>query len=115
LGADAGRHVEAIELLQPEHLGLPIPCRLPLDALRVLAGAVLARFASKLGTLSHSTLPYLRRNILQSTAHLRLSAERVEVCFRSCPLQVVLRMAGCDRGHGPVPWLGGRRLEFRYD
>lgn len=71
-------------------------------------------FAAGLGSLAASSPGYLARNFWQSPGCLVLSAERLQVRFTGCPLQVLLRLAGFASRSWPVPWLAGRQLEFAF-
>lgn len=83
-------------------------------ALAPVSELVLGAFAARLGAFAASTPAYLCRNFLESRAEVELSAERLSVCFLSCPLQMVLRMAGFEHTTWAVPWYGGRELEFEF-
>jgi hypothetical protein len=89
-----------------------------IDFQRVLArfsAAVLRRFAARLGAFSDASPAYLYQNILASRAAVKVSSERIEVRLLTCPLQMVLRMAGFDHNKWRIPWLDHRTLEFLFD
>ena len=87
-----------------------------LDAsLAPVSSYVLARFAARLGAFSGSSPEYLRQNFLECRAEVEFSAGRVAVRFLTCPLQMILRLAGYENSSWPVPWLEGRKLEFHFD
>ena len=85
------------------------------EALAPLSSYVLSRFAARLGAFAESSPDYLRRNFLECRAEVELFAGRVSVRFLTCPLQMVLRMAGYDQASPAVPWLKNRKLEFHFD
>jgi hypothetical protein len=84
-------------------------------ALAPASAAVARAFAARLGAFSDSSPEYLRRNFIECRAALEVSDERLLVRFMTCPLQMVLRMAGFDHSTWTLPWLGGRELEFQFD
>ena len=84
-------------------------------ALSDLSRAILQRFALTLGAFSDSGPQYLCRNFLASRAVVETSAESILVHFLTCPLQMVLRMAGFDQRRWQIPWADGRNLEFRFE
>jgi hypothetical protein len=84
-------------------------------ALVPVSRAVLRAFASRLGAFADSSAEYLSRNFLECHAEILVSGERITIRFLTCPLQMVLRMAGFDHRTWELPWLGGRQLEFRFD
>jgi hypothetical protein len=84
-------------------------------ALATASAAALRWFAAKLGAFADSSPDYLRRNFLESHAEIEIFADRLVVRFLTCPLQMVLRMAGFDHGTWTVPWLKERKLEFRFE
>ncbi len=88
---------------------LMTPSLIPLSALAVRT------FAARLGALTHSSIPYLRTNILASPGQINFDSEGVRVRLSACPLQVVLRMCGFDRGTFEVPWLKQTPLAFEFD
>jgi hypothetical protein len=85
------------------------------DALGMVSFTLLRRFASKLGAFAESSPAYLCRNFLESHAEIEVFADHITVHLRTCPLQVVLRMAGFDHNTWTVPWLENRKLEFHFD
>jgi hypothetical protein len=84
-------------------------------ALIPLSRAVLGSFAAKLGAFADSSPQYLSRNFLECHAEVLVSVDYVTVHFLTCPLQMVLRMAGFDQRTWALPWLENRQLEFRFD
>jgi hypothetical protein len=85
------------------------------SALSGLSNAILQNFASKLGAFSDSSPPFLLRNFLASRAMVEVSDEDILVRFLTCPLQMVLRMAGFDQHRLLIPWAGDRNLEVRFE
>jgi hypothetical protein len=83
-------------------------------ALTAVSSTVLQAFAIKLGAFSDSSPAYLCRNFLESQAALEISSHQLIVRFLTCPLQMVLRMAGFDRDSWEIPWLENRQLSFRF-
>jgi hypothetical protein len=83
-------------------------------ALGPLSGLVLAWFATRLGAFAGSSPDYLRRTVLQSEAEVEIFTDRVEVHFLTCPLQMVLRMAGYDHQTWTIPWWNERSLAFSF-
>jgi hypothetical protein len=87
-----------------------------LDAsLAPVSSYVLARFAARLGAFSGSSPEYLRQNFLECRAEVEFSAGRIAVRFLTCPLQMILRLAGYENASWSVPWLEGRKLEFHFE
>ena len=84
-------------------------------ALATVSAAALQWFAAKLGAFADSTPDYLRRNFLESHAEIEVLADRLVVRFLTCPLQMVLRMAGFEHNTWEIPWLENRKLEFRFE
>ncbi|MGH7491687.1 MAG: hypothetical protein ACREOO_04775 [bacterium] len=85
------------------------------SALVPVSAAVLRWFAAKLGAFSESSPDYLRRNFLESRAMIEAFSDRIAVRFLTCPLKMVLRMAGFDHGAWTLPWLENHKLEFHFD
>jgi hypothetical protein len=85
------------------------------SALARLSCAVLYQFASKLGAFSDSSPAYLYRNFLAARARVEITMDRIQVHFLSCPLQMVLRMAGFDNNIWRVSWLENKTLAFTFD
>jgi hypothetical protein len=83
-------------------------------ALTAVSSTVLQAFAIKLGAFSDSSPAYLCRNFLESQAAIEISPHQLIVRFLTCPLQMVLRMAGFDRNSWEIPWLENRQLSFRF-
>jgi hypothetical protein len=111
--AGGAEHVEQL-LLSSEQESLPLDRDWDGILARVSA-AVLSGFASRLGAFAASSPGFLRRNFLDSRAEVALSADRITVRFLTCPLQMVLRMAGFDHTTWTVPWLEDRELAFLFD
>jgi hypothetical protein len=84
-------------------------------ALQPVSAAVLRCFAGRLGALAPSSPEFLRRNFIESRAMIELLPDRIDVWFLTCPLQMVLRMAGFEHTSWTLPWLGGRRLTFHFE
>lgn len=84
-------------------------------ALSGISSAILRQFALKLGAFADSSPDYLHQNFLESRAEIEILPDHIAVRFLTCPLQMVLRMAGFDHGSWTVPWLENRKLEFRFD
>ncbi len=84
-------------------------------ALAPLSCAVLYRFASKLGAFADSSPAYLYLNFLAARARVEITTRRIRVHFLSCPLQMVLRMAGFDNHDWRVSWLENKTLAFTFD
>lgn len=84
-------------------------------ALARVSSIILQAFAAKLGAFSDSSPAYLCRNFLASQAAIEISENAIVVRFFTCPLQMVLRMAGFESSMWEVPWLGNRQLSFQFD
>jgi hypothetical protein len=85
------------------------------EALARVSRMLLREFAARLGAFAASSPQYLSRNFLECRAEILVSAGNVAVRFLTCPLQMVLRMAGFDHRTWSLSWLGRRRLEFRFE
>ncbi len=83
-------------------------------SLAQVSGFVLTWFSTKLGAFASSSPDYLRRNFWESQAEIEIFEDRIMVHFLTCPLQMVLRMAGFDHNTWTAPWLEGRQLEFSF-
>lgn len=83
-------------------------------ALAEVSSTVLQAFAAKLGAFSDSSPSYLCRNFLESQAAIEVSGSAIVVRFLTCPLQMVLRMAGFESSTWEVPWLENRQLSFQF-
>ena len=79
-----------------------------------LSSALISSFAARLGAFSTSSPEFLRRNFIESRAEIELSREFVRVKFLSCPLQMVLRMAGFDHFNPRIEWLENRVLLLEF-
>jgi hypothetical protein len=84
-------------------------------ALGGMSAIVLQGFAAKLGALAGSSPSYLSRNFLESAVEIEVSEAAISIHFLTCPLQMVLRMAGFEHFRWQIPWLGDRRLTFNFD
>jgi hypothetical protein len=84
------------------------------NALGVMSAIALQGFATRLGAMAGSP-PYLSRNFLESEAEIWVSEGAIEVNFLTCPLQMVLKMAGFEHFRWQIPWLGDRQLIFNFD
>lgn len=78
-----------------------------------ISAIVLYKFAAKLGAFASSSPDYLRRHFLESHAEIEISNENLIVNFITCPLQVILRMAGFEYNTWEVSWLDKQKtLKF---
>ena len=84
-------------------------------ALAAVSASLLQGFAARLGAFAESSAEYLRRNFVENRAALEFSGERLVVRFLTCPLQMVLRMAGFDHSKWVLDWPERRELEFQFD
>jgi hypothetical protein len=84
------------------------------QALAEVSGLALRWFSIKLGAFADSSPDYLRRNLWESQTEIELFEDRIEVHCLTCPLQMVLRMAGFDSNTWAVPWLSDRQLAFSF-
>lgn len=80
-----------------------------------LTWRVLDHFSSRLGAFAGSTPAYLRRNFFESYAEIEITDERIAIHFLTCPLGMVLRMAGFENMTPAPAWLGGRTLEYHLE
>jgi hypothetical protein len=71
-------------------------------------------FATRLGAMAGSP-SYLSRNFLESEAEIWVSKGTIAINFLTCPLQMVLKMAGFEHFRWQIPWLGDRQLIFNFD
>jgi hypothetical protein len=83
--------------------------------LAIVSSVVLQWFVAKLGAFAGSSPPFISQNFLESQAMIEVSSVGVTVRFLTCPLQMVLRMAGFDHNSWEVPWLENRQLTFQFD
>jgi hypothetical protein len=83
--------------------------------LTAVSAIVLRGFAAKLGAFADSSPPYISRNFLESRAEIQVYSDRIQVRFLTCPLQMVLRMAGFDHNTWEIPWLENRQLTFEFN
>jgi hypothetical protein len=93
----------------------PIPDAVWDNALGVMSAFALQGFAARLGALAGSSPSYLSRNFLECEAEIWVSEGSVEVHFLTCPLQMVLKMAGFEHFAWTIPWLGNQQLMFNFD
>ncbi|MEH2455965.1 hypothetical protein [Nostoc sp.] len=84
----------------------PLPDELWDNALGVMSAIALQGFSAKLGALAGSSPSYLSRNFLESAAEIGVSEGAIAINFLTCPLQMVLRMAGFEHFRWQIPWLG---------
>jgi hypothetical protein len=82
--------------------------------LGLMSAIALQGFATRLGAMAGSP-PYLSRNFLESEAEIWVSEGAIAVNFLTCPLQMVLKMAGFEHFRWQIPWLGNRHLIFNFD
>ena len=82
--------------------------------LGLMSAIALQGFASRLGAMAGSP-PYLSRNFLESEAEIWVSEGAIAVNFLTCPLQMVLKMAGFEHFRWQISWLGNRQLIFNFD
>jgi hypothetical protein len=106
------KHLNALQLssADPPLLGNP-----EWDQALAPASELLLRwFTTKLGAFAGSSPDYIRRNFLESQAEIEVSEEEIMVTFLTCPLQMVLKMAGFEGNCWQLEWLGGKVLGFRF-
>ncbi|MFB2881584.1 hypothetical protein [Floridanema aerugineum] len=84
-------------------------------ALAMVSATILQAFSVKLGAFADSSPAYLCRNFWKSQSAIELSANQIIIQFLTCPLQMVLRMAGFDHKTWEVSWLENRQLSFQFD
>jgi hypothetical protein len=82
--------------------------------LGLMSAIALQGFATRLGAMAGSP-SYLSRNFLESEAEIWVSEGAIAVNFLTCPLQMVLKMAGFEHFRWQIPWLGNRQLIFNFD
>jgi hypothetical protein len=92
----------------------PVPDEAWDNAIGMMSAIALQGFATRLGAMAGSP-PYLSRNFLESEAEIWVSEGSIEVHFLTCPLQMVLKMAGFEHFRWQIPWLGNRQLIFNFD
>jgi hypothetical protein len=92
----------------------PVPDEAWDNAIGIMSSIVLQGFATRLGAMAGSP-PYLSRNFLESEAEIWVSEGSIEVHFLTCPLQMVLKMAGFEHFRWQIPWLENRELIFKFD
>jgi hypothetical protein len=84
------------------------------NGIRMMSAIALQGFAVRLGAMAGSP-PYLSRNFLESEAEIWVSEGSIEVHFWTCPLQMVLKMAGFEHFRWQIPWLENRQLILNFD
>ena len=85
------------------------------NAIGRISAIALQGFAARLGAMAGSSPSYLSRNFLESEAEIWVSEGAIAVNFLTCPLQMVLKMAGFEHFRWQIPWLGNRQLIFNFD
>jgi hypothetical protein len=85
------------------------------DELIAIGHELLQHFATRLGAFADSSPDYLRSNFLHCRGIVSIAPARISVRFLTCPLRVVLRMAGFDAAPVPMPWNEGRMLELHLE
>lgn len=85
------------------------------QALQPVSRALIRLFTLRLGAFAESSPAYVSRNFLECRADVEISEEHIAVRFLTCPLQMVLRMAGFDHLTVALPWLRNRELEFHFE
>lgn len=93
----------------------PLPDESWDNALGVMSAIAFQGFAARLGALAGSSPSYLSRNFLESEAEIWVSEGTISVHFLTCPLQMVLRMAGFEHFRWQIPWLENRQLILNFD
>lgn len=81
-------------------------------SLETAADALLGRFLRRLPGFAASGGDYVRKNFLSTHAAVELEPDRVVVTLSRPPLDLVLRMAGVNRGTRRWPWLDPRPFLF---
>lgn len=76
------------------------------EAVRVASSALLREFAYRLAGMATASAEYLRRNVLVLDAELTREPERIAVELGRPPLDVLLSMAGLNRGSFTLPATG---------
>jgi hypothetical protein len=91
-----------------DYLGAPCD---PWDALvTLLAARVLRRFAERLPGFATASFAYLHANCLDVSAEIEWQDERVLVHLERPPLDLILNLAGANRGERRLDWLPGPPL-----
>ncbi len=85
------------------------------ELLAPVASRLLRHFARRLGAFDGSSAAYLYRTFLRGDGVVTLSEKRIAVRFLTCPMRVILRMAGFGSEPLPLPWAAGARLELDLD
>jgi hypothetical protein len=83
--------------------------------LQPLSETMLRSFLRRLGAFSESSPEYSYRNLLRCRGIVTVSAERIAIRFLTCPLRLVLRMAGFASSPIALPWAGNKLLEIDLD
>jgi hypothetical protein len=76
----------------------------------LIARAALKHFARKLCGFEASSPDYLHQNFLSGVSEVRWIDEHVEVRLPTCPLSLILRMAGLQEQKYVPPWLKGSEV-----
>lgn len=96
-----------------DYLGPP---RDPWDGLvTLLAARVLRRFAERLPGFAATSFAYLHANCLDIAADIEWQDERVLVHLQRPPLNLILNLAGANRGERRFDWLPGPPLALFAD
>ena len=85
------------------------------SAFRVLAHALVQRFAGDLRGFRRSSDRFVVERFLSTPGRVLLEPERVFVSLRSNPLWVAVHASGGDLPVDSADWLGGRRVEFELE
>ncbi len=89
---------------------------LKLSRLSKMEGQRLARLIVEKLANSEIDRTEMRSPFLCSAlSHSQLSHSHIEVNFLTCPLQMVLKMAGFEHFRWQIPWLRNRQLIFNFD
>ena len=78
----------------------------------LIARAVLRAFARRLMGFGKSGARYLRDNFLSGMSSVEAQADNIAVELPSCPLFVVLSMAGVNGQTYTIPWLNGIQVKL---
>jgi hypothetical protein len=76
------------------------------EAVRVASSALLREFVYRLAGMATASAEYLRRNVFVLDAELTREPERIAVELGHPPLDVLLSMAGLNRGSFTLPATG---------
>lgn len=78
-----------------------------------LAAALLLAWGRWLRGFEASTLPFLLNNFIRRRGWLRLDEHVLWITLERGPLDIVLEMSGYTSDVEHIPWLDGRRMQFR--